>query len=80
MHYCGANTCMKPAQLQVKAWQLVKFASPTAGSKNLISVLPPKNSGIFTIQVREEENRRVSLKASRSLQLAHSELLSHYPQ
>lgn len=41
MHYCGANTCVIPAKLQVKAWQL-KFASPASGSKKLVSVLPPE--------------------------------------
>lgn len=80
MHYCGANTCVIPAKLQVKAWQLVKFANPAAGSRNWFQSYPLKNFGIFTIQVREEGNHHVSLKASHSLHLAHGEFLSHYPQ
>lgn len=80
MHYCGENTCMIPAKLQVKAWQLGRFASSVARYKNWLQFYPLKISGIFTIRVREEENHCVSLKASLSLQLARSEFLSHYPQ
>lgn len=42
MRCCGACTHVMPAKLQVKAWQLVKSASPGAGSKKLVSVLPPE--------------------------------------
>lgn len=49
MHYCGENTCMIPAKLQVKAWQLGKFASSVARYKNWPQFYPLKISGIFTI-------------------------------
>lgn len=41
-HYCSANTCVISAKLQVQAWQLVKSASPAAGSAKWVSVLPPE--------------------------------------
>lgn len=40
--YCGAHTCVIPAKLQAKAWQLVKSAKSKAVAKKLVSVLPPE--------------------------------------
>lgn len=80
MHYCGANTCLIPAKLQVKAWHLVRLQALLLALKFGFSPTPWRTLEFLPSKSGRKKTTVSPWRPVTLLQLAHSEFLSHYPQ